>query len=206
MTAEVKAHLFEPFFTTKEPGKGTGLGLSTSYGIIKQSGGYVWVYSELERGTVFKVYLPRVDEAPLAPAPRAPGDTRGTETLLLVDDDDRVRAAAERILRARGYHVLSALGAEHALALSLQHQGPIALLVSDLVMPGMSGPELAERLRLSRPELAILFMSGFSEHAVFEQALAEGAGFLQKPFTPMSLAVRVRQLLDAADPAPPQSA
>jgi PAS domain S-box-containing protein len=207
MSAEVKAHLFEPFFTTKEPGKGTGLGLSTSYGIIKQSGGYVWVYSELERGTVFKVYLPRVDEPPLPlGTPRPSGDTRGTETLLLVDDDDRVRAAAERILRARGYHVLSAPGAEHALALSLQHQGPIALLVSDLVMPGMSGPELAERVRLARPELAILFMSGFSDHAVFERALAEGAGFLQKPFTPETLAVRVRQLIDAAGSAPQRPA
>lgn len=203
MAAEVKEHLFEPFFTTKEQGKGTGLGLSTSYGIIKQSGGYVWVYSELGRGTVFKVYLPRVDEAPLAPGTARPSaDTRGTGTLLLVDDDDRVRATAERILRARGYNILSAPSAEHALALSIQHQGPIALLISDLVMPGMSGPELAERLRLARPELAILFMSGFSEQAVVERARAEGAGFLQKPFTPDTLAVRVRQLLDGAGPSP----
>jgi two-component system, cell cycle sensor histidine kinase and response regulator CckA len=197
MSAEVQQHLFEPFFTTKEKGKGTGLGLSTSYGIVKQSGGCIWVYSEPGHGTIFKVYLPRVADALEAPQQRrAPGGARGSETVLLLDDDEKVRSAAERILRYQGYAVLVARDVSEAVAIARHHAGAIHLMLSDVVMPGMSGLEVFEAVRKIRPEAAVLFMSGFSEHAVVEKALAGGANFLQKPFTPETLAGRVRDLLD----------
>jgi PAS domain S-box-containing protein len=201
MSAEVQQHMFEPFFTTKETGKGTGLGLSTCHGIVRQSGGYICVDSELGRGTVFKVYLPQIDGVVQAqPARSGVPDLRGTETVLLVDDDEKVRAAALSILERRGYKVLEANGAHQALANAENHTGVIDLVLSDVVMPGESGPDLVEGLRAARPKIAVLLMSGFTEHAVVERAIAEGANYVQKPFTPETLAGRVREVLDRRNP------
>ena len=197
MSPDVQQHLFEPFFTTKEAGRGTGLGLSTSYGIVKQSGGFIWAYSEQGHGTVFKVYLPRVDEvAEVVPARGSARGEPGTETILLIDDDDKVRAAAQDILERSGYKVLAARGGEEALGKAAVHGGAIDLVLSDVVMPGVSGPELVERLRARRPGISVILMSGFTEHAVVEKALAGGANHLQKPFTPETLGGRVREILD----------
>lgn len=199
MTPEVMGRIFEPFFTTKEKGKGTGLGLSTVYGIVKQSSGYVWVYSEPGRGTTFKVYLPRVD-APvdvLAPA-RETGTIVGTETILLAEDDESLRRLARGLLERLGYTVLEAPNAAQALALAASHAGPIHLLVSDVVMPGASGRELARRLAASRPDTKVLYMSGYTDDAIVHHGMLEpGLNFLQKPFTPSTLTRKVREVLDA---------
>jgi CheY-like chemotaxis protein len=202
MDAETQAHLFEPFFTTKEVGKGTGLGLSTVYGIVKQSDGNLWVYSEPGRGTTFKVYLPRVEAPPPSePAPEpatAAGLPRGTETVLVAEDEAVVRALVTRVLRQSGYDVIEARDALEALRRAEAHARPIDLLVTDLVMPEMSGRELAARLTAARPHLRVLYMSGYTDRGVTRQRGFEpGAAFLEKPFTPQILAARVRAALDA---------
>jgi signal transduction histidine kinase/CheY-like chemotaxis protein len=199
MSAETRQRIFEPFFTTKELGKGTGLGLSTCYGIVKQSGGYIWVYSEVGRGTVFKIYLPRVDACPdRAPKQAGTLDVSGSETVLLVEDDDRVRAAVSRMLEPRGYHVLVARNGTEAIDIVERHQGLIHLVLSDVVMPNTSGPEVVERVRARSTEVRALFMSGYTDHAVLRNgALQGGTNFIQKPFAPETLAKKVREVLDA---------
>jgi len=199
---EVQARIFDPFFTTKEAGKGTGLGLSTVFGIVKQSAGTIWVESELAVGTTFKIYLPRVDDVADAPeAPAAPVELGGAETILVVEDDAQVRAVANDILTRFGYRVLSTAAAEQAIELCATHQGPIDLLVTDVVMPNMSGPELARRLAASRPQMKVICMSGYTDDSVVRHGMAEaGVGYLQKPITPLGLASKVRAVLDAVEP------
>src|SRR5467141_3804216 len=198
MTPEIRGRIFEPFFTTKEKGKGTGLGLSTVYGIVKKSGGYVWVYSEVGRGTTFKIYLPRVD----APAdelqqPRAPGSLAGTETILLAEDDPMLRPLAKGLLEKLGYTVIDAENAATALEAARNHAGPIHLLVADVVMPGASGRELARQLERTRPRTKVLYVSGYTDDAIVHHGMLEpGLHFLQKPFTPAALARKVREVLD----------
>jgi signal transduction histidine kinase len=198
MNADTRARIFEPFFTTKEKGRGTGLGLSTVYGIVKQSGGYIWVYSEPGRGTTFKVYLPRVDApARTAEQPRGTRTLAGTETILLAEDDDMLRPLTKGLLRKLGYVVLQAANAEEALEAAARHDGPIHLLVADVVMPGASGRELARRLADSRPHTKVLYVSGYTDDAIVRHGMLEpGLAFLQKPFTPDTLARKVREVLD----------
>jgi CheY-like chemotaxis protein len=201
MSAEVRARLFEPFFTTKGPGKGTGLGLATAYGIIKQSGGHIWVYSEPGRGSVFKVYLPRVQAPNVAEAASirpAAAEGRG-ESVLLLEDDERVRATVERLLAGRGYQVAAAASLDDAIG-RIEGGARFHLLVSDVVMPGASGPVAAARLVERCPGMRVLFMSGFSDQAVVSAGLLlEGAEFIQKPFLPEALAAKVREILDRRD-------
>ena len=189
--------VFEPFFTTKELGRGTGLGLATVYGIVRQSGGHIAVYSELGRGTAFKIYLPRAVSAEARPTelPARPPPP-GSETILLVEDDEHVRLVIARVLRAGGYHVLVAREAFEARALAVAHGGPIHLLMTDLVMPGTSGAELAAELTRARPDMRVLFASGYSLAAMVHQGtLVANAAFLEKPFTPELLRRRVRDVL-----------
>jgi len=198
MTPETMSHVFEPFFTTKEAGKGTGLGLSTVYGIVKQSGGYVWCYSEPGHGTSFKVYLPRVDE-PIdrLPARAATRPTHGSETILLVEDESELRALARRVLDKHGYTVLDADSAGAAMALERDHTGPIHLLLADVVLPGASGRMLADELLTRRADLKVLFMSGYTEDAIVHRGvLAANTAFIQKPFSADGLAAKVREVLD----------
>jgi two-component system, cell cycle sensor histidine kinase and response regulator CckA len=198
MTPEVKSRLFEPFFTTKPRGEGTGLGLSTAYGIVKQSGGYIWVYSEPGQGTVFKVYLPRVD-APLASAepPRPTASAGGSETILLVEDEREVRVLVEKLLRLQGYTVIAAANPAEAIRLATGHQGSIDLLITDVVLPGQSGRDVAHQIQQLRPGTPVLYMSGYSDDAVVRHGvLDEGTHFLQKPFTPALLGKKVREILD----------
>ncbi len=197
MDPETRTRVFEPFFTTKEVGKGTGLGLSMVYGIVKQSGGYIWVYSELGLGTTFKIYLPAT-EAPaetLQPRP-VPSVPTGTETILLVEDEDGVRELLEEILTAQGYHVLAASRGVEALQISELVDEEIQILVTDVVMPQMSGHELAMRLRARRPALRVLYLSGYTDDAIAHHGVVEvDASFLQKPFTRAALATKVREVL-----------
>jgi PAS domain S-box-containing protein len=199
MTADVQAHIFEPFFTTKGPGKGTGLGLATVYGIVKQSGGHVTAYSEAGRGTTMKVYLP-VADADVASAATATTDApppTGSETILLVEDEEGVRRLTRGILERYGYHVLQARDGAEAVALCHGHRGDIHLMVTDVVMPGMGGPESAELIRQLRPGMKVLFMSGYADRAVTEhRVLGPDTPYLQKPFTPAVLARKVREVLD----------
>jgi CheY-like chemotaxis protein len=199
MTDEVQAHLFEPFFTTKGPGKGTGLGLSTVYGIVKQSGGHIEVESQPGMGTTVRVHLPRGDEAPAEEKP--PGDglpPRGTETVLLAEDEDEVRALVRQVLQGGGYAVLEARDGAEALAVATRYGGPIDLLVTDVVMPGVDGRGLAERLSGRYPRLKVLYLSGYTDDAVVRRGVSqEEAHFLQKPFSPAVLARKVREVLDA---------
>ncbi|MBX6363074.1 MAG: PAS domain S-box protein [Gemmatimonadetes bacterium] len=204
MDEDVQAHIFEPFFTTKEKGKGTGLGLSTAYGIVKQSGGFISVYSEPGHGTVFKVYLPRVDAEAL-PDSRADltgAVTRGCETILLAEDEAPVRATVRRILERAGYTVLEAATGREALELCARGTPAIDLLVTDMVMPDMNGRDLAARFRERYPRAATLFMSGYTEDDVQRQGvLGAGVVFVEKPFTPQALTAKVREALAAAAPA-----
>jgi CheY-like chemotaxis protein len=199
MTAEVLAHLYEPFFTTKMRGKGTGLGLSIVYGIIKQANGTIGVDTQLGRGTTFRIALP--ESASVEPPPEARSAPepafRGSETVMLVEDEDALRALVAQVLRANGYTVLEASTGEDAESACREYQGAIALLVSDVVMPGMNGPALALRLHASRPRMRVLFMSGYTENVLDVQHLGPGTEFLQKPFPPSVLVHRVRELLDA---------
>ena len=204
MDAETQKHIFEPFFTTKEKGKGTGLGLATVYGIVKQSEGYIWVDSAPGAGTTVRVYLPWVEAEPV-PEPKPPVApeemaTRGTETVLLVEDEDMVRRMTREVLEGAGYRVLEASSGFEALRVSAGHGGRLDLLLTDVVMPGMSGRELAERLAPVRPGMKVLYMSGHTDDAIFHHGVTQaGTGFLQKPFTPDALERRVRDLLGHAD-------
>jgi two-component system cell cycle sensor histidine kinase/response regulator CckA len=200
MDAETKSHLFEPFFTTKDPGKGTGLGLATAYGIVTQSGGSVSVYSEPHRGTTVKIYLPRVEEAIAEEQPEleSAATLLGSETVLLVEDEARVRKLICEVLTMKGYQVLECTRAEEAVRLFDGHGPSIDLVIADVVMPEMSGPELVRRLAVQRPELRVLFISGYPDEAVIHHGiLTSGAAFLQKPFLPDALARKVREILDA---------
>ena len=200
MDAETRSHLFEPFFTTKEKGKGTGLGLSTVYGIVKQSGGSISVESAPGRGTTFRIYLPRVEkEVPVAAGGfEAIDPARGRETILLVEDEPAVRGLVHETLRLHGYTVLEARHGIEALLTSTKYVGPIHLLLTDVVMPQMSGPEVAEKLLTVRPGIKVLYMSGYPDHPVFDQGgVNRETGFLAKPFSPHVLAQKVREILDS---------
>ena len=202
MDANTKRRLFEPFFTTKERGKGTGLGLSTCYGIVKQSGGLIWVYSEPGQGTAFKIYLPvtLADAAPMpadgAQVPAAAAN--GHETVLVIEDDAQVRAMVRRILSSSGYQILEARDGEEAVAVTSMHAGTIDLILSDVVIPGVSGPEAVQQVQQTHGGTRSLFMSGYTDHAVLrDQILSAGANFIQKPFAPATLVNKVREVLDA---------
>jgi len=198
MDRETQARIFEPFFTTKEKGKGTGLGLSTVYGIIKQSGGYVFVQSEQGRGTVFTIYFPRIDEPSDAPGatPVSLSAAGGSETVLLVEDEDSVRQLVRETLDSRGYRVLEAANGDAALALAASHPDTIHLVITDVVMPGLSGHELVQQLQPTRPTIKVLYLSGYAQDAFAAPAAAEAQKtFLQKPFTLQSLARKVREIL-----------
>ncbi|HEV8370434.1 MAG TPA: response regulator [Pyrinomonadaceae bacterium] len=199
MSPETQARIFEPFFTTKELGKGTGLGLSTVYGITRQSNGSIWVYSEEGRGTTFKVYLPRVDELAESDdkATSSKEDLNGTETVLVAEDEDMVRGLATEVLAMHGYKVLEAANGGAALLICERHPGPIDLLLSDVIMPEMSGPDLKKRLEQVKPEMKVLYMSGYTDGAIVQQGvLRDNASFIQKPFAPDALARKVRKVLD----------
>jgi CheY-like chemotaxis protein len=200
--AETKARLFEPFFTTKDPGKGTGLGLASTYGIVQQNDGYLFVESELQRGTTFTVYLPVVEGAPATPAAApAPSDQlpRGTETILVAEDEPAVREFITLVLAELGYTVLAAENGEAALALARQHSDQrIQLLFTDVVMPRLGGKELADALRPERPGLKIIFASGYTRDVFdMKRSLPAEVTLLQKPFTSAVLAKTIRQVLDA---------
>jgi signal transduction histidine kinase len=200
MDREIMAQIFEPFFTTKGPGKGTGLGLSTVYGIVKQSGGNIWVYSEPGQGTTFKIYLPRVDEAIERPVREreAPTVPRGSETVLVAEDEAELRELVRVILQAHGYTVLAAADGPTAIEICRRHRERIDLMLSDVVMPQMSGRELAVRLAAVRPHMKVIFMSGYTSDAIVHHGVLDpGTAFIQKPFTPDGLARKVREVLDA---------
>jgi len=200
ISPEIKELIFEPFFTTKEEGKGTGLGLSTIYGIVKQSGGSIWVYSEPGRGTTFKIYLPRVEEETGALPVQDDTDhlPKGKETVLLVEDDPSLRALAARVLRYQGYKVIEATNGHEAIGIARENvQEIIHLLLTDVVMPRMGGRELVKRMKTLHSEIRVLFISGYTEHAItYHAGLKPGTPFLQKPFSPTALAKKVREVLD----------
>jgi CheY-like chemotaxis protein len=199
MDAEVQKRIFEPFFTTKEVGKGTGLGLSTVYGIVKQSHGFVWVYSEPGRGTTFKIYLPTVDEDVQAAKreSRSAQQRTGVETILLVEDSEPLRALAKKVLELSGYTVLAAGNLDEALKIAEARNWMVHLLLTDVIMPGGSGPDVADRLSERCQDLKILYMSGYTGAAMAHQGILEaGIPLLQKPFTPEVLRQKVREVLD----------
>jgi two-component system cell cycle sensor histidine kinase/response regulator CckA len=203
MDEATRARIFEPFFTTKPFGEGTGLGLATVHGIVNQSGGTVWVYSEPGKGSTFKIYLPRVTETATGEAAAGGSDEtpRGSETILLVEDQGDVRDYVRDVLEAQGYTVLLAKEGAEALEIARTHAGRIHLLLTDVVMPGMSGRELAERLVGARPDVAVLYMSGYPDRAVVDHGiLGPGVTFLQKPVATDALARKVREVMDARRP------
>jgi len=201
MDDKTKARIFEPFFTTKEKGRGTGLGLSTVYGIVTQSGGNIWVYSEPNEGTVFKVFLPQLEQGS-EPAAKILVDTvvpRGSETILLVEDEEVVRGLARQVLEQAGYNVLDAGSGDEAIRLCRELREPIDLLLTDVVMPKTSGKEVAERLIRLRPATRVLYMSGYTDDAIVHHGVLDAnVEFIQKPFTPIALARKVREVLDVA--------
>jgi two-component system, cell cycle sensor histidine kinase and response regulator CckA len=202
MDKETQSHIFEPFFTTKEQGKGTGLGLATVYGIVKQSSGYIWVYSELGHGTAFKIYLPIVEAAADSPrhVERREEVPRGSETILAVEDDDSLREVTCEFLQSSGYLVIPAGSPEEALHLAECHHGPIDFLLTDVIMPKMNGRELATKLCKLRPAMKVLYVSGYTDGVVRDGvhgALEEGLAFLQKPFTRRALTWKIREILDS---------
>jgi CheY-like chemotaxis protein len=195
MSDEVQRHLFEPFFTTKSPGAGTGLGLATVFGVVKQSGGSIYVYSEEGRGTTFKIYMPAAaGERAEAGGGAETGDARGSETIMLVEDDPSVRDLVRLMLESKGYRVIAAAGAAEAERLCTHD---VDLLLTDVVMPEVNGRDLAERLAPSAPAMRILFMSGYSDEAVYRHGeISPNAAFIEKPFTDRTLARKVRDVLD----------
>jgi CheY-like chemotaxis protein len=198
MTQEVKARIFEPFFTTKEMGKGTGLGLSTVFGIVKQHNGYIMAYSEPGKGASFKIYLPRVEGETEAEARKVPQQvTGGKETILIVEDDEGLRTMAGMMLEDLGYTVLSCPSGEEALARLAAYEGNVALLFTDVVMPGMNGKGLAEEVRSLRPEVKVLYTSGYPDNDIAHRGVLDpGALFIQKPFTSAALGAKVRKALN----------
>jgi CheY-like chemotaxis protein len=203
MDEETQIHLFEPFFTTKNPGQGTGLGLATAYGIIRQSGGAIGISSELGRGTTVSVYLPVAKRKVEREAEKAStGELTGAETILLVEDETRVRKLIVDVLKSRGYTVLEATRGEDALRLVSAHRGPIDLALVDVVMPEMSGPDLMRQIEPQRPKMRVLYISGYTDEAIVHHGISQsGAAFLQKPFVPDALARKVREVLDNSDGA-----
>jgi CheY-like chemotaxis protein len=199
MDAATQKRIFEPFFTTKPMGQGTGLGLATVYGIVKQSGGHIGLYSEPGGGTTFKVYFPRIEESA---SNRDSGALEticpdGTETILLVEDEDSVRTLTRKILETSGYTVLEASCGDETRLICVKYEGPIQLMLTDVVMRGPSGREVAENLAPLRPDMKVLFMSGYTDDAIVHHGvLAESTPFLSKPFTPDSLLCKVREVLD----------
>jgi len=199
MSKETQARVFEPFFTTKARGKGTGLGLSTVFGIVKQSGGTIWLYSEPEAGSTFRIYLPRVVGQVDAARPATPiTSTGGTETILLVEDDEQVRIVAGDALRRAGYRVLVTGGPDEGLRVAREHPAPIDLLLTDVVMPGMNGRAVADQVLAQRPGIRVLFMSGYTDDVILHHGVFDrGVAFIQKPLTPLTLTRKVREVLDA---------
>jgi two-component system, cell cycle sensor histidine kinase and response regulator CckA len=201
MSAETQSHIFEPFFTTKESGKGTGLGLATAYGIVKQSGGGIRVYSEPGRGTTFRVYLPRVDQPmeEVAAEPVKANSMNGTETVLVVEDDPEVRKLICEILRARGYHVLETRTGDEAIQMARTHADPVQLVLADVILPQMSGPDIVRGVKQHKPEIRALYISGYTDEAVLRHGMLDkGVTFLSKPFLPDVLAKKVREVLDGS--------
>jgi CheY-like chemotaxis protein len=199
MDEETRKHIFEPFFTTKRPNEGTGLGLATVYGIVKQSHGWIWVYSEPGNGTAFKIYLPRLaaaaGEAPIPGA--AAGRQRGSETVLVVEDQEEVRGLAAGVLRRYGYTVLEAADGPGALALAAGHGGRIDVLLTDVVLPGINGRELAEQLAVVRPQVKVVFTSGYTQDVIAHRGVLDrDVSYIGKPYTPEGLAAKVREVLE----------
>jgi nitrogen-specific signal transduction histidine kinase/CheY-like chemotaxis protein len=199
MDETTKAHLFEPFFTTKGKGKGTGLGLSTVYGIVKQSNGFIWVYSEPGKGATFKIYFPRVEGnvSKLIEQTESEERIRGVETVLITEDESSVRNLVARILRERGYTVLEASNGQNALDIAREYTGEIHLAITDIIMPGMNGRDLGSRLETMRPDLKVLYVSGYTDNAIVHHGILDsGVAFLQKPFTVGDLTRKVREMLN----------
>jgi CheY-like chemotaxis protein len=203
MDPETRSHIFEPFFTTKELGKGTGLGLSTVYGIIKQSGGYIWVDSQPEEGTTFQIFLPQAEgESALKEShPLSHQLLQGSETILVVEDNDLVRDMTSEALKQYGYTVIEAPGGEQALKVIQEYGEKIDLLLTDVVMPGLNGRELADQILSLRPGIRVLYMSGYADNAIVQYGvLNPGLAFIEKPFSPETLAAKLRQVLNSSPP------
>jgi len=200
MDAQTQMRVFEPFFTTKEAGRGTGLGLAMVYGVVKQSGGSIWVYSEVGKGTTFNVYLPQSEGGAEKLVQKSPQrvDLRGSETVLLVEDDPAVRGLVRSMLEARGYTVISPESPDEAVSLCTNYSGSMDLLLTDMILPGTTGRLIAEQVGRLRPGIKVLYMSGYTDDTLIHaKGLEEGLAFLQKPFTVAMLAAKVREVLDA---------